>query len=159
MAEIRFYHLYARSLEQALPALLEKAWRAGYRAVVQLGSPERVEHLTDHLWTYRQDSFLPHGSAADGAPAWQPIYLTAEAECPNEAGLLVLADGAYTDTVSAFSLVCVLFDGRDETAVQTARSYWRHWRAAGHPLTYWQEGAGGGWQKRAETGTASQAPG
>ena len=68
MTEIRFYHLTRKALDQVLPELLEKTLsRAiGMKAVVMAGSPERVEALTQHLWVYHPNKFLPHGSPKDG---------------------------------------------------------------------------------------------
>src|SRR5581483_10008569 len=50
--EVNFYHLTKSSLEDALPRLLLKTLQAGERAVVLLGSPERVDALNTHLRTY-----------------------------------------------------------------------------------------------------------
>ncbi|HTO82001.1 MAG TPA: DNA polymerase III subunit chi, partial [Methylomirabilota bacterium] len=94
MTEVRFYHLQRTTLEAALPPMLEKTLERGQRAVVVAGSPERVEHLTGHLWTYSERGFLPHGSARDGHADRQPVWLTAEDENPNGAQVLFLADGA-----------------------------------------------------------------
>ena len=66
MTEVRFYHLQRKTLEDALPQILEKTLERGWRAVVMAGSEERVEALTQHLWSYKEFSFLPHGSARDG---------------------------------------------------------------------------------------------
>ena len=62
MAEIGFYHLTRSTLEEALPRLLDKAYAAGQRALVRVGSPERVELLDRALWTFARESFLPHGT-------------------------------------------------------------------------------------------------
>ena len=83
MTEVRFYHLQRKTLEDALPQILEKTLERGWRAIVMAGSEERVEALTQHLWTYKEFSFLPHGSARDGDAEHQPIWLTAEDENPN----------------------------------------------------------------------------
>jgi DNA polymerase-3 subunit chi len=91
MTEIAFYHLQRSTLEQALPRLLEKTLAAGKRAVVVLGTPERVEALNAALWSFDQDSWIPHGSAADGNAADQPVWLTATDENPNGARYLFLA--------------------------------------------------------------------
>ena len=40
--------------------------------LVQAASEERVEALDAHLWTFRDDSFLPHGTAREADPAAQP---------------------------------------------------------------------------------------
>ncbi|MBP2290343.1 DNA polymerase III subunit chi [Azospirillum rugosum] len=149
MTEIRFYHLQRRTLEQALPKILEKVIERSWRAVVLAGSPERVDALNQHLWTYDPASFLPHGSARDGFAERQPVWLTAEDENPNGATVLVLVDGVTSDRLGTYDLVCDLFDGNDEEAVLAARDRWKACKAAGHGLTYWQQNDRGGWEKRA----------
>ena len=150
MTEIRFYHLTRKTLEQALPELLEKTLARGWRAVVMAGSPERVEALTHHLWTYKPDSFLPHGSEKDGDPAMQPVWLTTADERPNEAEVLFLTDGATSEGVGDFQRVCEVFDGNDEAAVAAARERWKLYKAAGHDLSYWQQGPRG-WTNEAQS--------
>ncbi|MCW2243021.1 DNA polymerase III subunit chi [Azospirillum canadense] len=149
MTEIRFYHLQRRTLEQALPKILEKVIERSWRAVVLAGSPERVDALNQHLWTYDPASFLPHGSARDGFAERQPVWLTAEDENPNGATVLVLVDGVTSERLGSYDLVCDLFDGNDEEAVLAARDRWKACKAAGHGLTYWQQNDRGGWEKRA----------
>ena len=152
--EIRFYHLENAPLESALPKLLAKSLERGWRAVVRTRSRERVEALTDHLWTYDERGFLPHGSAADGHPEQQPIWLTDAGENPNGAHVLFLTEGAEADDMDSFGLVCRLFDGRDPDSLAAARAAWKRERDGGHALTYWQQGARG-WVKKAEAGGAA----
>jgi len=149
MTEVRFYHLQRRTLEQALPKILEKVLERNWRAVVLAGSAERVDALNQHLWTYDQNSFLPHGAARDGFADQQPVWLTAEDENPNGATVLVTVDGSVSDRMGGYDLVCDLFDGNDEEAVFAARDRWKLCKAAGHALTYWQQNERGGWDKRA----------
>src|SRR5262249_7362730 len=143
MSEIRFYHLQRASLEDALPRLLEIAHGRGERTLVMAGSTERVEALAAHLWTYRPDSFLPPGTAKAGAAAEQPIYLTAEADNPNGARLLILCDGAARADCADFPRVCEMFDGNDEIAVAAARERWKSYKKAGHKLVYYQQSPAG----------------
>jgi DNA polymerase-3 subunit chi len=147
LTEIRFYHLQRQRLEEALPALLEKARERGHTIVVQAGSPERVKALDTLLWTYRPETFLPHGSAGTGNAAEQPIWLTAGEENPNAADMLVLVDGAEAD-VAPYAMCCQMFDGLDDAAVAAARQRWTAYKAAGHAITYWQQGDRG-WEKKA----------
>ena len=93
MTEVLFYHLERRPLEQVLPQLLEKTLERGWRAVVQTGSEERAEALSQSLWTYRDEAFLPHGSAADGHEEMQPVFLTPEDVNPNGAQIRFFVDG------------------------------------------------------------------
>jgi DNA polymerase-3 subunit chi len=147
--EVNFYHLTRSSLEDALPRLLVKTLQAGERAVVMLGSPERVDALTTHLWTYDQGSFLPHGSARDGEADRQPVWLTHLDENPNGAAFLFVADRARSERIASYRRCFELFDGRDDSAVADSRERWKAYRAAGHTLAYWQQTAAGGWEKKA----------
>jgi DNA polymerase-3 subunit chi len=148
MAEIGFYHLLSTPLERALPRLLERARAQGYRIVVRAASPERIEHLNALLWTYDEASFLAHGSARDGNPESQPIWLSDGQENPNEATMLVLVDGVAAEDLSSFTRCADFFDGNDAAAVAAARERWRRAAASGHTLTYWQQ-TPAGWEKKA----------
>ena len=152
MSEIGFYHLTRSSLEEALPQLLEKVFASGQRAVLRCPDAARVESLDRALWTYSKDSFLPHGSRADGHVEAQPIFLTDREERPNGATILVLVDGAPFGDLSAYARCLDMFDGNDTSAVETARERWRWARAQGHKLIYWRQNERGGWVKAREEG-------
>jgi DNA polymerase-3 subunit chi len=149
LTDIAFYHLQTAPLERALPALLEKVLSAEKRAVVKLGSVERVEALNDVLWTYNNASFLPHGSAKDGNADKHPIWLTQNDENPNGSDVLILADGATSEDVAGYDRCLEMFDGTDDTAVTAARARWTEYKAAGHIVTYWQQTDQGGWEAKA----------
>lgn len=149
MTDVSFYHLTRSTLEQTLPRLLEKALQGGARCVVMAGSPERVEALSAHLWTYDPNSFLPHGSARDGQAPLQPVWLTDRDENPNAATMLFLTDGARSEKIADYARCFELFDGRDEAVVGTARERWKIYRDAGHAVSYWQQNDKGGWEKKA----------
>ncbi|CAN0418318.1 unnamed protein product [Discosporangium mesarthrocarpum] len=149
MTEISFYHLLHTPLERALPKLIEKVLESGARAVIRTGSAERAEALNGALWTYDQDSFVPHGTARDGNAPAQPVWITPDEENPNGADILVLTDGAESAGVSNYRRCLEMFDGRDATAVAAARQRWTAYKEAAHELTYWQQTESGGWEKKA----------
>jgi DNA polymerase III subunit chi len=149
VSEIRFYHLQRTRLEAALPKMLERVLDRGERAVVMLGSEERVEALATHLWTYNDRGFLPHGTARDGFAAEQPIWLSVKDENPNGAQVLFLADGAASDRLDGYRMCVELFDGGDEQAVAAARRRWVAYKAAGHALSYYQQNDSGAWEQKA----------
>lgn len=149
MTEISFYHLLHTPLERALPKLVEKVLESGARAVIRTGSAERAEALNGALWTYDQDSFVPHGTARDGNAPAQPVWITPDEENPNGADILILTDGAESSEVSNYRRCLEMFDGRDETAVADARRRWAAYKDAAHELAYWQQTEGGGWEKKA----------
>jgi DNA polymerase-3 subunit chi len=150
MTEILFYHLKGQTPEQVLPALLVKSLERGWRVVVQASSDERVEALDAHLWTWRDDSFLPHGTWRDAEAAEQPIVLTVNDENPNRATVRFLIDGAsMTGVAAGYERIVLLFDGDDPDAVETARVRWSEAKAAGAEVTYWQADEKGRWRRQA----------
>jgi len=149
VTEVYFYHLEVRSLEQVLPTLLELSLKRGWRAAVQATSEERVEALNTLLWTYREESFLPHGTVRDERASSHPIYLTAGDDNPNEAHIRFLVDGAMLADASPYVRVAYVFDGRDQDAVARARAAWQDAKARGDAVSYWQQDADGRWQQKA----------
>lgn len=148
MAELWFYHLERTDLERALPPLLEKCLQRGWRALVRGGSEDRLDAIDAVLWTYKDESFLPH--AREGANAErQPVLLTTSGGNPNGAQALFLIDGAEPGDLSGFERVCLMFDGRDEAALVSARSRWKQAKEAGLTASYWRESAAGKWEKQA----------
>jgi len=149
MTEIIFYHLTGQTIEQVLPSLLQKSLERGWRVVVQASSDERIEALDAHLWTWRDDSFLPHGAGRDPAAAEQPILLTVNDDNPNGATVRFLVEGAGMPAdVPAYERIILLFDGEDPDAVEVARTRRAEATAAGHEVTYWQADPKGRWRRQ-----------
>ena len=148
MSEVLFYHLQGQRMEAALPLLLEKTVEKGWNAVIRASSEERLAALDEVLWSYKEDSFLPHGREEDGEPEHQPILLTTKDTRINDAEVLFLVDRAPLPAEYAFERVVLMFDGDDPEAVDEARAAWKTIKSLGHPATYWQQD-GGRWVKKA----------
>ena len=150
MTEVLFYHLERASLENVLPGLLEKTLERGWKAVVRCGARDTVVRLDELLWTYNDESFLPH-SADLARAAEQPVWITDNDDIPNGADLLFLVDNARADASKLGDFVrCVtIFDGGDEAAVAAAREFWRSVKASGREATYWKQSPQGRWEKQA----------
>ena len=150
MTEMLFYQLKGQTPEQVLPALLQKSLERGWRVVVQASTEERVEALDTHLWTWRDDSFLPHGTWRDTEAAQQPIVLTINDDNPNGAAVRFLVEGtSVPQDASSYQRVVLLFDGADPDAVEAARARWSEAKSAGFEVTYWQADDAGGWRRQA----------
>lgn len=148
MTEVLFYHLERQTLEEVLPALLEKTLARGWRAVVQVSEPGTRDHLDRHLWVYRKDSFLPHGAVNDDFAPRQPVWLTVGDDNPNGATVRFFAERAEPSDVSAYERVVVLFSADDEAAVARARALWKPLKGAGHACTYWRQAPSGKWERK-----------
>jgi DNA polymerase-3 subunit chi len=147
MAEVLFYHLEQRPLESVLPALLEKVLERGWRAVVEVGSIERARALDTALWTYRDDSFLPHALAGDTLDAEQPVLLTTATDNPNSATVRFFTDRAVPQSAEGYERIVYLFSGHDPDSVSEARTAWKALQD-GNAVTYWQQEPGGRWVKK-----------
>ncbi len=150
MTEILFYQLTEQTLEQVLPSLIQRSLERGWRVAVQASSEERVEALDAHLWTWRDDAFLPHGSWRDAAAAEQPVVLLPNEENPNGAVVRFLVDGAaIPGDAAAYERLVLLFDGNDPDTLEAARERWQAAKAQGFEVTYWRTDENGRWQRQA----------
>ena len=149
MTEVLFYHLQNMALESVLPPLLEKSLERGWRVVVQSTSQERTEALDTHLWTYSDDSFLPHATWRDGDAEDQPIILSTEEGNPNRANVRFLIDNAtLPPDCDSYERLVLVFNGDDAEALSAARGTWSDCKARGFEVTYWQADERGRWQRR-----------
>ena len=147
--EVWFYHLERTALDQALPELLQKTLQRGWRALVRTPAPDRIDHLDGWLWSFRDDSFLPHGLASEPNAALQPILLTSEADNANAAQALFLLDDAEPGPLDDFARCLILFDGRDDEMLAAARKRWSELKGRGLPVSYWRQSGEGRWEKQA----------
>lgn len=144
MTEIFFYHLERSTADQVLPNLLEKTRAKGWRALVKCADQPSLDAVDEALWTYREESFLPHGTSG----ADEPILLTLEDERVNGAQAAFLMPGTQmeTDSLRAFERCVLLFGHEDAPA---ARQAWRAFKDEGFAVTYWKQAPDGRWEKAA----------
>lgn len=164
--EILFYHLEHKPLEVVLPELLEKCFKRDWKVYIQCREKALAQKIDKDLWTYKAESFLPHG--LDDAPqaqrknfkreeyaALQPILIGTETHNPNVASVRFLLEGSdiETDDLATYQRIIVMFDGANEQSVGAARTQWKKFKALPaemlSAITYWQQGASGRWEKMA----------
>jgi len=153
VTEVLFYHLDRKALEDVLPALMERTLERKWKALVKCESADRAAALDALLWTYDDQSFLPHAQLGDGDATRQPILIGTEDGNENAANVLFLVGGASPpawngDLTRSLARVVVLFDGRDEEALAAARKERKNAKNVGHEVTYWKQSAAGKWEKQ-----------
>jgi DNA polymerase-3 subunit chi len=153
MTDVWFYHLETRALEDVLPTLVERTLAYPWRALIRADCAERAEAIDNLLWTWREDSFLPHGRMGQDDPAAQPVLITTEEGNPNRADVVFFVGGslprAWDEGTAELARIIILFDGRDATALAAARNSWSAAKTFGHDVTYWKQSTGGKWEKHA----------
>lgn len=149
MPELWFYHLERARVEEALPELLTKLLARDGRALVLSPEEGRLSALDQHLWTYRDDSFLPHGRADAPQAEDQPVLLASAPDNLNQASMLFCLDGADPGDLSDWERVVVMFEASDETALAKARALWSVHKKADTLISYWKQDEAGRWKKQA----------
>lgn len=147
--ELLFYHLERAPLERVLPDLLAKSLEKGWRAIVETEPFERVTALDAMLWTFSDDSFLPHGTVREAGAEAQPILLTDSAENTNQAAIRFFIDAGDVSQHPGYERLVYIFNGNDEAAVARARVQWKAAKEAAIEATYWQQTEAGRWEKKA----------
>lgn len=150
MERIDFYHLQINTLDEALPLLVSKAYQTRKHIKIKVGNEVRVGFLSTLLWTYDEESFLPHGTKKDENPDCQPIYLSSEDDLPNGAKILFVVDGAdiSSDLVEKYERVLYIFDGSSENELIKARNVWKLFQQNGIERHYWKQNSLGKWEEQ-----------
>lgn len=143
-----FYHLEGSTIENVLPELLEKTLAKGWRALVKLPK-ENLTDMDDLLWTFRDDSFLPHGRDDEPMADWQPILLSAEMDDANGFDAVFLIGGAEIAQMDDVQRAMVMINGRSESDISRERGRWKRLKDAGAELAYYQQNSRGAWEKKA----------
>lgn len=150
MTQIDFYHLTQSPLETALIMLLKKTLAAGKTGLILCPKPV-ASGLDDLLWSYEDDSWLPHG-VDDGAGADRAkVWISTDPESnPINAPFLFLTHGVMPSKWDAVERAFILFDGGSEAQVDQARAQWKQISAmADVSASYFGQDDEGRWQKKA----------
>lgn len=147
--EYWFYHLEASTLKGVLPDLLTKTLQKGWRALVRFPNQTDLADWDDFLWTYQDQSFLPHGREDQGRADQQPVLLANQTSSAEGFDAVFLIDGSELADFTGVSRVMIMIDGRSETAVQRERQRWKALSNSGATLSYWQQTSHGSWNKKA----------
>ena len=109
----------------------------------------RLDALDQHLWTFAEDSFLPHGRADRPRADQHPVVLSRAVENLNNASMVFCLDGADPGSGEGWERVVILFEADDPAAMAWARSLWSARKKAQTPVSYWKQGDSGRWEKSA----------
>ena len=146
--EYWFYHLEASTVEGILPPLLEKTTERGWRSLVKLPK-DQVGEMDEHLWTFRDESFLPHGRDDEPMTAYQPIVLSADANSAQGYQAVFLVGGEDVVDMADAKRCLVMINGRSAEDTARAREQWKRLKDAGEDISYWQQSGAGRWEKKA----------
>lgn len=151
MGEVYFYHLTESPLESVLPTLITRGRGQGWRIELRGRNEGRMAQLDLALWQGAPDGFLPHGLAGGAHDALQPVILTVAGQVAGPVECILAVDGAplSAQETGLCQRCCIIFDGNDPDATETARTQWRQLTGAGIGAKYWAQD-GGRWVMKQE---------
>jgi DNA polymerase-3 subunit chi len=137
MTEILFVEVTTSRLELRVCELAERIHARGERLQILAPDSEQASRLDDLLWTFRPDSFIPHGllEPAGDNPALPVVITTREEPVPGIRHLLML-EFAAPDFLHSFAeaIHLVVVDNRERR--EASRRYWVQLREAGFALRH-----------------------
>ena len=122
MTRVDFYQLSRDPVDVTVAKLARKVMQAGERLLVVAADEALRERLSNMLWEQGGAAFLANGPADGPHAARQPILLSDACSAPNEARMVILADGAWREEACRFDRAMLLFDAE---ATDAARGLWR----------------------------------
>ncbi|HEY5739342.1 MAG TPA: DNA polymerase III subunit chi [Gammaproteobacteria bacterium] len=134
MTRIDFYELQPNRhrLDQIVCQLCQKAYDHGQLTLVLTSDPEQSRHLDEKLWTYRDDSFLPHDiDEPDGLVT--PVLINDRPEPRGHRQLLINLAAEVPDFFAQFDRVIELVTDDNR---QSARGHYSYYKERGYPLEH-----------------------
>ena len=148
MTEHWFYHLEHATVESVLPMLLEKSLEKGWRCLVKT-TPDTLQYFDEFLWSFKDDSFLPHGRDDEPLADLSPVILSSTLQAADGADVVILLGGEDIEELSGVTRCLFMINGKNSDDVQNARARWVRLKKLGANLSYYQQDDRGRWQKKA----------
>ncbi len=135
MTEVDFYVLADGAQKSRLRfacRLADKVFRLGQRVFIHTASAEQTRELDTLLWTFQQNSFVPHSIVQDAGGTPPPVLLGHDAE-PDASQVLINLASDVPLFFSRFERVAELVN-TDNTVRQQGRSRYSFYKERGYPL-------------------------
>ena len=130
--QVDFYVLEARDEEgvrRFACRLAEKVWRAGHRVWIEAASTEMARALDAELWTFREESFVPHALAGSEAHD-TPVLIGHGEEPEHDPEVLINLAAEVPRSASRAGRIAEIV-GADEASRSAGRERFRSYRARG----------------------------
>ncbi len=137
MTQVDFYILGKQSTGDRFSMacrLAGKAWQKGHRIYLHTNSDAESRHMDRLLWTFRQDSFLPHSMIRDADTELNPILIGHTGDVGDEHDVLLNLATEVPQFFSQFHRVAEFID-HDADIKQSGRNRYSFYRDRGYQLT------------------------
>lgn len=109
--------------------LLEKAYMKGHRVYVHCDNQQDAEWIDELLWTFRDDSFIPHNLQGEGPEPPPPVQIGYQKEPRGFSDILLNLSQSIPPFYTRFKRVMELVEN-EEVAKEHSRDRYKEYRAA-----------------------------
>ena len=136
MTKVDFYILAENASSdrfQLACRIAEKARNAGHRVMIHTPSTEEAKHLDRMLWTFKEQSFVPHGLLGNCQAEINPVMIGNAEQAHEEHDVLINLAMEVPTFFSRFERLAECVDN-DDVARTASRERYRFYRDRGYPL-------------------------
>ena len=136
MPTVDFYILYTDSRQEKnilVGQVTHKAWQQGYRIHIQTQSPAQARFIDKLLWTYQEDSFLPHDIYPDVPESMAPIQIGYSSQIGENMRVLINLTEQIPSFCEQFERIVEIVDDIP-SARESGRTRYRLYKSQGYEL-------------------------
>jgi DNA polymerase-3 subunit chi len=137
MTRIDFYILNENSRHDRFflsCRITEKAWRQNHRIMIQTNSGQEARHMSQLLWTFRDQSFIPHELLPRADLKTTPVIIGWSDDAADECDVLINLATEIPHFFSRFERLVEIVD-KDPAQREVSRDHYRYFQERGYPLT------------------------
>ncbi|EKD72736.1 MAG: hypothetical protein ACD_45C00602G0009 [uncultured bacterium] len=134
MPKIDFYILSAAKSLQFACRLIEKIYKQKHCIYIHTANQTEAHQLDELLWTYREDSFLPHNLYGEGPEPTPPIQIGFDVIPEKQRDILINLSNQVPPFYAQFIRIAELI-ANDPTAEEAGRERYRFYRAENCEIT------------------------
>ncbi len=113
--------------------LIEKAYKNRHRVYIHAENQPEAHQLDELLWTYREDSFIPHNLYGEGPEPAPPIQIGFDAQPEKHRDILINLSSNIPTFYHQFNRVLELVPN-DAALQESARNRFRQYRQQGFEI-------------------------
>jgi DNA polymerase-3 subunit chi len=114
--------------------ITEKAWHKKHRVMIQTSSEQEAMHMNQLLWTFRDQSFIPHELLPRADMKTTPVIIGWGGDAAEECDVLINLATEIPPFFSRFERLVEIVD-KDPAHKQVSRDHYRYYQERGYPLT------------------------
>ena len=140
MSEIYFYNTSSRDFLRDITLLIERLYLLEHKVIVLCPDNNVSAIVDDYLWSYKDESFLPHSIADQDHSELDSIIISSHQLNLDFYKILIVFKGSSIsfDYSNNFEKVYYFFDDNSNDEREIARTLWKEAKKSGTKCKYWQ---------------------